>query len=129
VRISPQQITTLFRPAYVPEGSAFVYDLVESTFDVEWAFETRIVRNANLDAHDVIRGVESRKDHQCHNGRYVTSSGQEIPSSDWPTADVSLSCRGSGPPAAAGLQPAIMKKLGEQVLKRLVSNQQDPIGR
>ena len=120
VRIAAQQITLLFRPANVPEGSWFAYDLVESTFDVEWAYETRIVRDANLEAHDVIRGVDSRTDHQCHNGRYVTTSGLEIPSNVWPTSDVSLSCRGSGPPAAAGLQPAIMQKLGEQVLKRLV---------
>jgi len=61
-----------------------------------------------------------RTDHQCHNCLYVTTSGDEIPSSDWPKANVSLSCRGAGPPAAAGLHPAIMKKLGEQILKRLV---------
>ncbi|MGE4062581.1 MAG: hypothetical protein AB7E79_04355 [Rhodospirillaceae bacterium] len=123
VRILPQDITPLFRPAHIPDGSLFVYDLVESTFDVEWAYETRIVRDGYMHAHDVVRGVETRKDHQCHNGRYVTTSGHEIPSSDWPTADVSLSCRGSGPPAAAGLQPAIMQKLGEQVLKRLVTTE------
>lgn len=122
VRILPQNITPLLRPVSVPEGSAFIYDLVESTFDVEWAYETRIVRDGAMQAHDVIRGVETRTDHQCHNGRYVTTSGQEIPSSEWPAADVALSCRGSGPPAPSGLQPAIMKKLGERVLMRLLND-------
>lgn len=121
VKIMPQAIAPLFRPAGVPEEATFMYDLVESTFDVEWAYETSIVRGGDLYAHDVIRGVETRTDRQCHNGRYVTAAGHEIPSSAWPTADVSLSCRGAGPPAASGLQPAIMKKVGEQVLQQLVA--------
>lgn len=111
VAVPPNRVEEVYVPDHIPEGSSFIYDVEESAFELEWAYEIRVETRDGRQSSDVVRGTERRTGYRCLGFAYVTPTGVFIPDDEGPNYDVRSFCRDGQPLRTGDIRPEILNRL------------------
>jgi hypothetical protein len=114
IAVPPNEVDGYIRPKHVPEDSAFIYDVEESSFELEWAYEVRVEMKGGPRDSDVVRGTERAESHECVSFAFVTPAGIVVPHDRGPNYTVRSFCDNRHPPERPDFRPNILDRLADR---------------